>query len=88
MSREIPDAETQGEWIGLARLRGEGTERFLTVFDEILSSEGGEQLSLAAVFDRLAQLSSATGDPVRVIYVQRDWVDINSLADVARGGAL
>ena len=85
MSREIPDSETQGEWIGLARLRGEGTERFITAFDDVLASDGGDQQSLAAVFDRLAREDHPS---IRVIYVQRDWVDINSLADVARGGAV
>lgn len=85
MSREIPDEEALGEWIGLARLRGEGTERFIRVFDEILASDCGDQLSLSAVFDKLAR---DTDPPIRVIYVQRDWVDINSLADVARGGTV
>ncbi len=85
MGHDIPDGVATGEWIGLARLRGEGSTRFADLAAELLTRPGGEKLDIAAVFDSLAR---EHGYPIRVIYVQRDWVDINSMADVARGHAV
>ena len=80
---DLADDEVSGEWIGMFRTRGEGTDLFREAFDEVLQQQGSESLDLCAVFQHLAQKDPRS---VRVIYVQGDWIDINSLDDVARSG--
>ena len=65
------------------RLRGEGTDLFREAFDQVAQAPGSEVLDLCAVFNRLAEQDPRS---VRVIYVEGDWIDINSLGDVARSG--
>ncbi|MFL2936803.1 MAG: phosphoenolpyruvate mutase [Myxococcota bacterium] len=80
---DLTDDEVSGQWIGMFRTRGEGTDLFREAFDEVAQKEGSENLDLCAVFHHLAQQDPRS---VRVIYVQGDWIDINSLDDVARSG--
>ena len=62
---------------------GVSTQTSREAFDEVVQKEGSENLDLCAVFQHLAQQDPRS---VRVIYVQGDWIDINSLDDVARSG--
>ena len=80
MGPQIRDDEADGEWIGLARAKGEGTELLRAVLDEVLSPPGGEQLDMCTLFNRLVERNEL---PVRVIYIQGGWIDINGLADIA-----
>jgi phosphoenolpyruvate phosphomutase len=73
--------EADGEWIGMLRTKGEGTELLLDALEEAGAEEGAERSELAPVFNRLV---AKDPEAVRVIYIQGDWSDINSLADVAR----
>jgi len=84
MSHELPDDEAHGQWIGIARARGQGTELLLDCLGELLAERGGDRLEMSALFNRLVEKQPGV---VRVLYVQSDWIDINSLADVARGNA-
>ncbi len=81
---EIADDATHGEWIGMLRSRGEGTEWLLGVLDEVLAEPGGEDLDMCEVLNRVVRQHPGG---VRVLYIQGDWIDINTLADVARGNA-
>ena len=80
---DLPDDEVSGQWIGMFRLRGEGTDLFREAFDEVVQASGSDVLDLCAVFHRIAERDPRS---VRVIYVEGDWIDINSLGDVARSG--
>jgi phosphoenolpyruvate phosphomutase len=80
---DLPDDEVTGQWIGMFRMRGEGTDLFREAFDEVAQASGSEVLDLCAVFNRLADRDPRS---VRVIYVEGDWIDINSLGDVVRSG--
>ena len=80
---DLADDEVTGQWIGMFRMRGEGTDLFREAFDEVAQTSGSEHLDLCAVFNLLAQRDPRS---VRVIYVEGDWIDINSLGDVARSG--
>lgn len=82
MSTELSSDEADGEWIGMARTRGQGTELLAEVLDEVASRPDGEELDLAALFNRLVERDPKA---VRVQYIQGDWIDINSLSDVAQG---
>ncbi len=82
IANHLPDEDVDGEWIGMLRTRGEGTVQLLRALDEVLAKPGGDELEMSAVLNRLIE-----SDPlaVRVLYIQGDWIDINSLADVAKG---
>lgn len=81
ISSDLADDETHGEWIGLARASSEGTERLRQALDEILEQPGGEQSDMSALFRHLLD----RGTEIRVIFIQRDWIDINGVQDVAEG---
>jgi phosphoenolpyruvate phosphomutase len=81
MDVDLPDAEADGQYVGMLRTRGEGTDLLLSALDEILSQPGGDELDLAALLNLLVERDA---DAVRVLYIQGDWIDINSLADVAK----
>jgi phosphoenolpyruvate phosphomutase len=85
MAHDLPDEQTDGEWIGMARMRPEGTERLLAVLDELLAEPGSEKRDMSALFERLV-----ARDPkaVRVVWVGGDWIDINDLADLAKSGTV
>ncbi len=83
MSENLADEEASGEWIGMMRVRGEGAELLLEALDTVLARPDSGSLDLCAVLNDLAQRDPRA---IRVIYVQGGWIDINSLADVARSG--
>ena len=83
MAEDLPEADAHGEWIGMLRVRGEGAELLLESLDAILARPESGQLDLCAVLNDVAQKDPRA---VRVIYVEGGWIDINSLADVARSG--
>lgn len=85
MSRDLADDQTDGEWIGMARMRPDGTESFAAVLDELLAEPSPERIDLGALFDRLAKRDPRA---VRVIYVSGDWIDINDLTDVAKSAGV
>jgi phosphoenolpyruvate phosphomutase len=83
MAPDLADDAADGEWIGMLRVRGEGMEAFLEALDEVRARPDGRELDLCLVLTRLAERDPRS---VRVIYVQGDWIDLNSLTDVARSG--
>ena len=85
IASDLPDEATDGEWVGMARARPEGTERLLAAFEEILAEPGAETRELGDVFNRLVERDPRA---VRVLYVSGGWIDINDLADAARSGGV
>jgi phosphoenolpyruvate phosphomutase len=77
----VGEAEADGEWIGLLRARGRGTEALLAALDALLASPGGERLAMDALLQRILDAGEVE---VGVIYIERDWADIDSVADVAQ----
>lgn len=77
MSIDLPDAESDGEWIGLMRARGQGAVRLAACLEEVLAKEGGEGLTMSAVITRLIE----TGSAIDVISIQRDWSDVDEVSD-------
>jgi phosphoenolpyruvate phosphomutase len=76
----VPEARADGEWIGLLRARGPGAASLARALDEALAAPGGEALPVDALLGRLV----AAGEEIRVLYIQRDWADVDSLADIAQ----
>lgn len=79
---DLPADDTHGEWIGLLRAQGEGPGQLRDALRALLAEPGGERLSLDALLRRVV----AGGAPVRVLYVNGGWADIDTLVDAARGG--
>ncbi len=82
MGPDIPADATHGEWIGMMRAQGPGTDLLLAALDTVAARSGAERMDLCPVF---TQIATDHPDAVRVIYVGGDWVDINEMADVVRG---
>jgi len=78
---ELSDALADGQWIGLLRSRGEGTRELVAALERQLARPGGERADMASLLRELI----AAGARIRVLYIHGDWIDINSLADVAAG---
>ena len=51
--------------------------------DVVLARPDSHRLDMCAV---VSELAARNPRAVRVIYIQGGWIDINSLADVARSG--
>jgi phosphoenolpyruvate phosphomutase len=83
MAEDLPDDVTSGEWIGMLRVRGEGSELLVDALDVVLARPDSHRLDMCAV---VSELAARNPRAVRVIYIQGGWIDINSLADVARSG--
>jgi phosphoenolpyruvate phosphomutase len=82
MGDGISDDEVDGEWIGMVRTKGAGTDQLLAALDEVSSASNAAELDMCAVFNKLVEQDP---ESVRVLYIQGDWIDINSLGDVATG---
>jgi phosphoenolpyruvate phosphomutase len=82
MGPGLADERTHGEWIGLVRCQEAGTEALAAALDAVARRPDGDMLALDAVLDAVARKGSV---PVRVLYIQRDWTDIDALPDVAQG---
>ncbi len=80
MGPQIADGEADGEWIGMLRAKGEGSEALGAALDEVFGRPAGAGLDMAALFNRLVERRDV---PIRVIYIQGGWIDINGLADIA-----
>ena len=73
-SAELSRAEAHGEWIGLMKL----SERGATVVSEVLADANRSDV----LPDLLNRLTDA-GHPVRVVYINGDWLDVNDALDLA-----
>jgi phosphoenolpyruvate phosphomutase len=76
---DIPAADAQGEWIGLARTTPLGSERIRAVIASMLKDGCLDSASLPDIFNRLAQ----SDDPPTVVYVTGHWLNINDVFDLA-----
>ena len=72
--------DAHGEWIGLARVRPSGMPDFRRAMDEVLAQRDGATRAMDAVFAQLLK----NGVEVRVLYIHRDWADIDDVADLVQ----
>ena len=79
---QVPEEEAHGEWIGLLRARGRGTEVLARCLDELIAEPGGEGLAMDTLLRRVLATREVE---VRVLYIQGDWADIDRMADVVQG---
>ena len=84
MGPEQEGSRAHGCYMGLMRVRRAGAPLFRRALERVLAQPRGEQSELHAVLNALV---SEAPEAVRVLYVQGDWLDINSLLDLARSQA-
>lgn len=74
----LPRSQITGEWIGLARFSATGTRWLCEELDRVENEGLLEEADMALLLSRLAKYRS-----VRVLYFASDWVDVNTLIDLA-----
>lgn len=81
-------SQTSGEFIGLAKLSGEGAQRMRAVYRELRESgaapfQEAESLRRAYLSDMLQELIDR-GTLVRSVDIHGDWIEIDQLEDLER----
>ena len=82
IGNDLEDADVDGEWIGVARLNGRGSE---LVRAEIKAMGKDGSLPKSCLLDLFGRLGE-NGADIRVIYVPGQWLDVDDAADIARAG--
>jgi phosphoenolpyruvate phosphomutase len=71
-----------GRWIGMVHARGEGRKWLTEALAALKQRADYQSLGLPHVLNHLV----AAGRPVRVVYINGHWLDVNSLEDLDRAG--
>jgi phosphoenolpyruvate phosphomutase len=77
--KSSPDIPS-GRWIGMLRVRGQGRQWIEEAINELKTHENYRQMSLADLLNQLIQQNH----PVKVLFINGHWIDINALADIDR----
>ncbi len=75
-------APCHGRWIGMLRVRGAGRVWLAEALEDLQQRPDYHSLGLPHVLNHLVQ----RGRPVRVLYINGHWLDVNSLEDLDRAG--
>jgi len=67
-----------GRWIGLARIRGEGPTWVREALERLKGGGGFERLGMPDLLNSLVD----RGHPVKVLYINGHWLDVNKLEDL------
>ncbi len=71
-----------GQWIGMLRVHGQGKQWIEETIDELKTHECYRQMSLSDLINQLIKQNR----PVKVLYINGHWIDINALTDIDRAG--
>jgi choline kinase len=89
LSRHVPAAEADGEFIGVMRCTPAGAERLLAAFDRVLADRGldgvfheGRSLRKAYLIDLLADMIER-GEHVHGVFVDGGYMEIDTTEDAA-----
>ena len=80
---ELPEAEINGEWMGLLKVSGDAMPRLRAVVARLLADPANRR---AKMHHLLAELVHS-GEEVRVIYATGHWLDVDSLDDLVAAGS-
>jgi phosphoenolpyruvate phosphomutase len=80
IGNDLPPAQADGEWIGLAKLSARGAALVRTEL-EAMRADGS--LARASLLEMLSRLIAA-GHPIGVVYVLGGWLDVDDAFDLAR----
>ena len=79
IGHDVADSNIHGEWIGLARVSGRGSQVIGAELDAMESDGTLDQSSLIELFSRLL----ARGEEIKVVYVTGHWLDVDNAQDLA-----
>jgi phosphoenolpyruvate phosphomutase len=71
-----------GQWIGMLRLRAEGSRKLGLALNALRQREDFKRLSMADLLNYLVE----QGEAVNVHYINGHWLDVNALEDVDKAG--
>ncbi len=74
----LPD----GRWIGMLRVRGEGRQALESALNALRGQPDFARLGMPDLLNHLVD----TGTPVKVMYIQGHWLDVNNEDDLRRAG--
>jgi phosphoenolpyruvate phosphomutase len=80
IGNDLPPAQADGEWIGLAKLSPRGAT---LVRAELLAMRDDGSLGRSSLLEMLSRLIAA-GQPIGVVYVLGGWLDVDDAFDLAR----
>jgi phosphoenolpyruvate phosphomutase len=69
-----------GRWIGMLRARGEGIEWLNAALTDLKTQPNFQLMGIPDLCNYLID----QGKPIRVIYINGHWLDVNSLEDLER----
>ena len=79
IAHDIPENETHGEWIGLAKFSNIGIQKLREEILKFSKSGGLETASMTDLFERLLQSRSE----IRVEYIAGHWLDVDNSGDLS-----
>ncbi|ADJ28131.1 phosphoenolpyruvate mutase [Nitrosococcus watsonii] len=74
--------QSHGRWIGMVRVAGEGRQWLLDALQALRQQENFPQLAMPDLFNHLV----ASGHPIKVLYINGHWLDVNNMEDLTRAG--
>lgn len=73
---------SSGRWIGMLRVAGEGRQWLLNGLQELRQRQDFPRLGMPDLLNHLV----ATGHPIKVLYINGHWLDVNNMEDLTRAG--
>jgi len=83
MGAHLKPEAVHGEWIGLMKTSGKGTERLRKALAELGTRPDFRSLR----FDELFRHLLAGGQSIRVLYITGHWLDVDNLDDLTAANA-
>ena len=80
LAHDLPAHKISGEWIGLLRCSGQGSEILAGALQQLSRRADFKKLRFDALFEHLLQ----QGIPVKVCYITGHWLDVDRLEDLAQ----
>ncbi len=80
MNPAIDPEAIDGEWIGLLKATGQGTESLKAALEDLSRSEAFAEMQLYDVFNKMLR----QGAKVRILFVAGQWIDVDNLEDLSQ----
>ncbi|MDN5204776.1 phosphoenolpyruvate mutase [Fulvivirgaceae bacterium BMA10] len=83
MSYEMEDGEIDGEFIGLWKVSEKGAAIVREALETLAPKEGFDQMTCTDLFNEIAKSHT-----IKVQYIKGSWLDIDSIVDLQKAGAM
>ncbi len=80
MNPAIDPEAIDGEWIGLLKATGQGTESLKATLEDLSRSEAFAEMQFYDVFNEMLR----QGAKVRILFVAGQWIDVDNLEDLSQ----